>query len=180
MCNLEYRIGNKNYKNKIGEYPLAKVSEKDGEYQPAGINNIPAILFWLNVPIKAIDSYILYNVLAADDSYINRNTFDYIVDRYWIDFVNVVSKQRTITIECHLSPALLTDFDYTRPIYFKQIANYVFAQKITYKGNGIVTLEGIILPSTNHGEVLPTEDGMIVDASNVYLVDNADNYIVEQ
>ncbi|MBD5131937.1 MAG: hypothetical protein HDT28_05020 [Clostridiales bacterium] len=119
-----------------------------------------------------------YTIYKEEASY---GTFQHIIDKYWQDFINIVSTQKTVTVTLNIDPGELFDFDFRRPVYLKQISVYVFAQKITYKGAGVAELVGIVLPSTSQGTPKPIEDdGMLVDATDTYLVDSQGNYIVEQ
>ena len=114
---------------------------------------------------------------------VNRqeDTLQYIIDTYWQEFINIVGTQKTVTVTLNINPGELKDFDFRRPVYMKQLSVYVFAQKITYKGDGVAELQGIVLPSTAQGIPKPVEaDGMLVDSTDTYVVDSTDTYIVEQ
>lgn len=117
----------------------------------------------------------VYSILPSEDK------LQYIIDNYWKDFIAVVGKQKTVTVTLNIDPSVLLDFDFRRPIYFKQLSVYVFAKKINYKGAGVAELQGIVLPSTAQGTAQPVDeaDGMLVDITDKYVVDDADTYVTE-
>lgn len=174
-------------KIEIGQYSLAKVNEKDGVYSAGGINSVPPVFFVFKGDRRtAIDDnsvrYTVYYNLNKED-----NTLQHIIGGegedtgYWEYFLKVIRRQKTVTVKLNIDPGDLIDFDFRRPVYIKQISVYVFAQKITYKGDGVAELKGIVLPSSAQGTPKPVyEDGMLVDSTDTYVVDSTDTYIVEQ
>lgn len=185
-------INNYDVSAKAGEYPLSKVKEKEGVYSPGGLNSIPPVFFFFfnkfypgfrgRVQIEGGGKAMVYYDVTG-----NRNTLEYIINGdpsngtagYWKTFLEIIMRQKTITVMLNIHPSRLQGFDFTRPIYLKQLSVYVFAQKITYKGGMSAELQGIILPSIKQEEPKPIEDGMLVDATDTYLVDDTDSYLTD-
>lgn len=131
----------------IPVYPLAEVEyDKESDtYAVAGTKDMPCLLFQLS-------SVQIYNAKGEDGKtyrmfnvYNRRDTMNNIINTYWRDFIEVCGAQRTVTIKAVLKAQWLVGFDFRRPVYFKQLALYIFVQKITYKGHAESTIEGIII-----------------------------------
>ena len=131
----------------IPVYPLAEVEyDKDSDtYAVAGTKDTPCLLFQLG-------SLQIYNAKGEDGKtyrmfkvYNRQDTMNNIINTYWRDFIEVCGSQRTVTIKAVLHARHLSGFDFRRPVYFKQLALYIFVQKITYKGHAESTIEGIII-----------------------------------
>lgn len=171
-----------------GEYPLVKVTEKDGVYSAGGLNSVPSVFFYFHeldwVKARLDDGSGSVAVGYSEES--GMNTMEYIIHGkrrvlgYWYRFLNVIRRQKTVTVTLNIHPAELNGFDFRRPVYLKQLSVYVFAQKITYKGGMAAELQGVVLPKAHSGIPLPVEDGMLVDSADSHVVDSADTYIVEQ
>lgn len=165
----------------IPYFPAAEISydDKTKTYK-AKLQDRPNLLLYISNPTAARvqgDDGNTYSIFSTNGG---RDTLQFIIDNYWQDFVNIVGTQKTVTVKLNIDPGALFDFDFRRPVYMKQLSVYVFAQKINYKGAGVAELQGIVLPSTSTGTPKPIDDdGMLVDATDTYIVDSKDKYIVE-
>ncbi len=161
-------------------FPSAEISydDKTASYT-AKLQERPNLLMYTGALMSMSgDDNKTYSVQKTNSQ---RDTLQYIIDTYWQDFISIVGTQKTVTVTLNINPGELQDFDFRRPVYIKQLSVYLFAQKITYKGDGAAELQGIVLPSTATGTPFPVDaDGVLVDAADNYVVDSADNYVVEQ
>lgn len=166
-----------------GEYPLVKVSEKDGVYTAGGMESVPSVFFVFypgNLIKASVEGGGSTAVFYSGKS--ELNTFGYIINGepkvlgMWRRFLKVIERQKTVTVTLHIHPSELTGFDFTRPVYIRQLAVYLFAQKITYKGGMKAELQGIVLPSVNNAG---TGGGELFDSANNYLSDRDDKYLIQ-
>lgn len=166
-----------------GEYPLVKVNEKDGVYSAGGLESVPSVFFVFypgNLFKASVEGGGSTAVFYSGNS--ELNTFGYIINGapkvlgLWRGFLSVVGRHKTVTVTLNIHPSELKGFDFTRPVYIRQLAVYLFAQKITYKGGMAATLEGIVLPSVNNrGD----DRGELFDSAGNYLVDTDDKYLTQ-
>lgn len=169
----------------IAHFPMTEVSydEKTSTYK-AKLNERPNLFYYWyhrtgypNRKTITGDDDMTYNIANISNG---SGTLQYIIDNYWQDFINTIGTQKTVTVTLNINPGELTDFDFRRPVYIKQLSVYLFAQKITYKGAGVAELQGIVLPLTAMGMPQPVgDDGVLVDNSDTYIVDNIDTYLVD-
>lgn len=166
-----------------GEYPLVKVNEKDGVYSAGGLDSVPSVFFVFypgNIIKASVEGGGSTSVFYSGNS--DWNTFNYIINGeqrvlgMWRGFLQVIRRQKTVTVTLNIHPSELNGFDFTRPVYIRQLAVYLFVQKITYKGGMKAEFQGIVLPSVNNAG---TGGGELFDSANNYLSDSNDKYLIQ-
>ena len=153
--NVEYKIGGDNSYMGSADIPTVPVfevaEEKDEEtgqtnYSVGGMKSIPNVMYRssLNgINVKSEDGYKTYTLYPIDTS---KDTYAYLVNAFWKEYLELLRHQRKLIIASVIPIMDLRGFDFSRPIYFRQLAVYMLAQKITYKGAGQVSkIEGIIV-----------------------------------
>lgn len=133
---------------KIPQYKLANVeTEEDSQggiaYVQDGLNDMPAIFFSPAGTRQATEDGVTYSILGVNTSDTDYRTL--MNTPAWYYFLKVVRNQQTVTIKACLKAIDVADFNFEKPVYFSQIAKYVFVQKITYKGQAESTIVGVIL-----------------------------------
>lgn len=119
--------------------------DKAGKYVVKSMNDVGNVLYHLagNITVVADEDGNGYRTANINGS---LTTFSYIIDNYWRDFIEVCGKQKTVEVSVLLKAKDIVDFDFRKPVYFSQIAAYIFVKKITYKGSDTEsTIEGIII-----------------------------------
>lgn len=133
---------------KIPQYKLANVEAEDDSqggiaYAQDGLNDMPAIFFSYTGKRQATEDGETYSILGVNPTDTGYHTL--LNTAPWFYFFKVVQNQQTVTVKAFLKAMDVADFNFEKPVYFRQIAKYIFVQKITYKGQAESTIEGIVL-----------------------------------